>query len=142
MRTLSNLMLCTILLFLVSCRGEKPDTTGPVDIDKAALKAGINVSSNPGAAVKPEDLRDGQRMTVIGMLREVGTARFSRLVITPLANFDIHLAIKKNQLPDYPKLQHKFIEVTGVVSIQKVRFGEIERDWYTMTVDSARHVKN
>ena len=84
--------------------------------------------------------KNGERMTIIGMLREVGTARFSRLVITPLANYDIHLSIKKNQMEDYPRLQHTFIEVTGVVTVQKVQFGTNERNWYSMTVESARRV--
>ncbi|HPH04217.1 MAG TPA: hypothetical protein PK297_14790 [Spirochaetota bacterium] len=140
MQTLFKLMLCTMLVFLVACHSEKPDTSCPVDIEQAARKAGITLTNTPAASVTPEDLKNGERMTIIGMLREVGTARFSRLVITPLANYDIHLSIKKNQMEDYPRLQHTFIEVTGVVTVQKVQFGTNERNWYSMTVESARRV--
>ncbi len=140
MQTLSKLILSSILVFLVACHSEKPDTSGPVDIEQAALRAGINLTNTSAASVKPEDLKDGERMTVVGMLREVGTARFSRLVITPLANYDIHLGIKKKQMEDYPSLQHTFIEVTGVVTVQKVQFGTNQRNWYSMTVESARRV--
>lgn len=137
----SLILLLAGSIMLAACHSEKPESGQPVDIDKAATRAGININRNPGAAVRPEDIKHGERMTVIGMLREVGTARFSKLVLTPLANFDIYLSIKKDQIPDYPKLQYKFIEVTGIVSVQKVQYGTIERDWYSMTVESAKHIK-
>lgn len=131
----------SVFLPLIACNGNKPLSNDPVDAARAADKAGINITKNPGAGVKPEDLKDGERITVVGMLREVGTARFSRLVLTPPANFDINLLLNKEQLPDFPKLQYKFIEVTGVVKVQIVHFGTIEQTWYSITVESARHIQ-
>lgn len=141
MPDLYKLLLCFILLFLVSCRSEKPDSNAALDIEKMAREAGINTTRYPGALVKPEDLKDGRRMSIIGMLREVGTARFPKLVLTPLANFDIHLPIEKTQLKDYTKLQYKFVEITGVVSVRKVNFGTVERNWYAISVESARQIQ-
>lgn len=128
------------LALLAACRNGKPENGEAIDIERAALRSGIDLEKNPGAAIKPQELVDGQEIRVVGVLREVGTARFSRLVLTPLANFDINLSLRRDEIKDFPRLVNRFVEVSGVVRVQKVYFGEIARDWYSLSSEDLREI--
>jgi hypothetical protein len=133
------ILLC---IALYACNKSKPVSGENGEYTRAmAEKAGIDPEKNPGALVTREDLQNGARATVVGMLRLVGTARFSQLVVTPPANFDIYLKAERDQIPDYEDTYSKYVEVTGVVSIDTLRSGDIVRERYSMTVEKLRRIQ-
>jgi len=104
----------------------------------AAEKAGIDHEKYPASLITRRDLKDGERVTAIGMLREIGTARFPQVVITPVANFDIQLNLKKEQISNFADLYNAYVEVTGKVRVETMQYGPaVQIEQYSMTVDKA-----
>ena len=139
---LASLALCVLLAGIGFGAGNTknsfPESEERARARAAAERAGIDYEKNPAALITKEDLQDGVRTTVIGMLREVGTAHFPSLVITPLANFDIRLlGIEKSNIPNYSNLYNKYVEVTGIIAIRVVHFGTNQRERYSITANRA-----
>jgi hypothetical protein len=133
-------LACVIGFALFACK-TSAKTTGTPDAAtmrarEIAEQAGINVEKNPGAVITPQDLRHNTRITAVGLLREVGTGRFPQIAITPPANFDIYLDIDKKRIKNFDDLYNNYVSVTGIVTIDILRFGDIERERYSMKPDA------
>ena len=132
---------CVIGIALLACNssskakaaGDDPET---MRARKAAEDAGIDVEKNPAALLTRQDLQNNTKVTVVGLLREVGSARFPEVVVTLPANFDIYLNIDKKNYPKYAKLFNNYVTVTGLLKIETIQFGDIERARYSMKINA------
>jgi len=137
------ILLCILLYACSRSKPVIPEGEDSVQAKMLAEQAGIDTEKNPGALMTKRalQLQNNARATVIGMLRAVGSVPFSRLVITPPANFDIYLKAERSDIPDYEGVYNKYIEVTGIVTVETVSYGEIQRERYSMTVEDMRVIK-
>ena len=133
------ILLC---ISLYACNKSKATPLSEEEQARAgAERMGIDIEKHPRALITSEDLKHGERTTVIGMLRMVGTGHFPQIVITPTANFDIHLKTERSKIPDYDETYNRYVEVTGIVSVETIQYGIIERKRYSMTVERIRRVQ-
>ncbi|MDR2733942.1 MAG: hypothetical protein LBC99_04775 [Spirochaetota bacterium] len=132
-------LACLTGLALLACNSSAKATDQERDTARArktAEKAGIDTEKNSAVLITRRDLRDNTRVTIIGVLRQVGTARFPEVVITPPAGFDVDLNIDKKSMDKYAELYNNYVTVTGLLKIELVRYGDIERERYSMTLDA------
>jgi len=133
---------CVIGLTLLACNssskakadGEERDDT--MRARKTAEEAGIDVEKNPAALLTRRDLKNNTKVTVVGILRQVGSARFPEIVVTPPANFDIYLNIDRKNISKYAELMNNYVTVTGLLKIEMIQYGDIERERCSMKIDS------
>jgi hypothetical protein len=131
---------CVIGITLLACNSSSKKAASEdretMRARKTAEEAGIDVEKNPAALLTRRDLKNNTKVTVVGLLRQVGTARFPEVVVTPPANFDIYLNIDRKDIQKYAELFNNFVTVTGLLKIEMIQYGDIERERYSMKIDA------
>ncbi|MFC1770637.1 hypothetical protein ACFLZV_02005 [Candidatus Margulisiibacteriota bacterium] len=108
-----KLLVCFFLGFLINSvcfgMGEKISSSEESDWQKS-----------PEFNIQKSDLKNGQIHTIIGILRMAKHISGTKLLLTPLSNFDIHLDIPTFEKAKYEPYQGKFVRVTGKIRIKKM----------------------
>jgi hypothetical protein len=99
------LVLCTITLCCASSSVREIQT----------------LKDNKHVKLSPADIESGEKYTVVGIIRLVGSSRFTKLVVTTDNKLTVEMKLNKDDYDKIFKHQYRYIQIEGVIETFTLR---------------------